>query len=759
MKSKKFIAVSALLLCTLRAVACGPGPNVLPSDNDLYRIMPYYAELNEPDYGRVAANCQAWMKMVSGVTEEAVRQAIYDFSLVDWQRVQRGDDRGNAFCRRLIATHDTAAVRLLVWSKYYEQWSEEMRSPWYYGCGMDDGGLDIDNIVAVAASYNGRYADRYLFLAMKCLFRSGRNEDCEALWKKRKEVMKNSHLRDQAEGYLASCYDRMGRRKEALDIYARLGDAASLSLLSNDKVGVFEKVFQSHPNSPFFPIALQRVLFVMENYSVDSRFTQFDLDDAQLRRLLSLATRAGSDARVKDKAMWRFTAACLLDHMGRQREALDRLKDLSSTDEFFDASIRTLRIYLHARLDRIDDRYEQQLLVDLKWFVTRMNQEWSALDSNERYRLTHFDGFGYNYDVYRTLYSYDALRRIVLAKGGLVDRFIEAGRTTRAIQLANMADNYFFQMLPNPVAKAFRSGGSTLYYDYGMSSYEAFPSYNDMGIRIVDIDSSDMEFFWESAHFNPHDFSNRLFVYVDRMSADVLAEYWKQVKGPGDDMGRWLNARGYIDSSYWCDIVGTHFLREMRFDEAADWLSRVDGSYQHRLNTEPWMRYNPFFYEEHYLLPILRYNYKLQFARTMACLERRTDSTYSPDDRADAMLSISIALKNAFGWRCWPLVGYAYESYDFWWGEYEPKDWNPLTDYYMSPADLADDAVVPYAISALKRADALRKQAFATYTDPDRKARALKRVYEYTYLMNHYAETPTGQYIARHCDKWKDYLQ
>ena len=100
---------------------------------------------------------------------------------------------------------------------------------------------------------------------MKCLYRSGRSEDCEALWKKRSGVMKNSHLSDQAEGYLAACLHRLGRTKEAIAIYARLGDAASLQFLEDDKVEVFEQVLRSHPNSPFFPMALQRVLFVMEN--------------------------------------------------------------------------------------------------------------------------------------------------------------------------------------------------------------------------------------------------------------------------------------------------------------------------------------------------------------------------------------------------------------------------------------------------------------------------------------------------------------
>ncbi len=764
MRLKRFIAASALLFCALRAVACGPGPFILPDDCDLYRILPYYAELREPDYGRIEANCRAWMKAVPGVSEEAVRQAIYDFSLAEWQQVQKGDDCSNAFCRKLIETKDTDAVRLLVWSKYYEQWSEQMRSPWYYGCGMDDGGLDIDSITNTASTYKGRYADRYLLLAVKCLYRSGRNEDCEALWKKRHGVMKDSHLHEQAEGYLAACLYRMGRTKEAIDIYARVGDAASLQLIQDDKVAVFEQVMRSHPNSPFFPIALQRVLFVIENYTVDDRFIAYNLDDRQLRRLLTLATRAGRDPRVKNQAMWRYTAACLLDHMGRKREALNRLSGVMAKDEFLDASIRLLRIYLHSQLDRINDRYEQQLFADLQWIDSRMQDEWAALDSAERYRLSHFDGFGYNWDVYRTIYSYDILRRIVLCGGGLTDRFIRAGRTTRAIQLANMADNRFFQISKNVVIDVYRSGNGTLYYSWNRG--DEFNDYKGWGFDILDVDSTHLESYTSCERsFNSHDFSNRLFARVDRMSADILAKYWANVEEHPNYIDSWLNERGYIATNYWCDIIGTHLLREMRFEEAYRWFTQVDPKYQQCLNTEPWMYYDPFSFKKDTLK--CNDNYKVLCAKRMMELERQASEADCPNDRADAMLSLSIALRNAFSERSWPLIAYGYSSFIGFRDDSKdyPTHWDDWTNYqtpyedpFYLPGDMASSAVASYALKAEKRAVELRKKAFGTYSDPERKARALRRVDEFTYLMHHYADTPTGQDVARHCDKWKDYL-
>lgn len=775
-----------LLLVSLRASACGPGPLVVPDDFDLYRLLPYYAELQEPADGRREANCRAWQRSLGGTLPlEAIRQAVYDLSLRDWLLVQQGDDRGNAFCQKLLATRDTAAIQLLLWSKYYEAWSLQMRSPWYYGCGLDDCSFDLDSVLAASTYYiemkNWKYRDRYLLLALKCLYRSGRGEEGIALWRRHKGLLRGSHLHDQAEGYYAACLNRMGHRREALDVYSRLGDAASLQLLLDDKVEVFERVLRHRPNSPFFPMALQRVLFVAENYTTSSDFTPYSLDSLQLRRLANLCRLAGSDVRVKNKPMWRYAAACLLDRQGRRREALALVENLRSSDDFLNTSIRVLRLHLHARLDPVNDAYEQRLLRDLRWLDARMQQEWAAADSATRFRLSHIDGFGYNYTVFRTVYSYDALRRIVLGEGGLYDRFRSAGRTTRALQLANMADNRFLQITQNPIVPLCRAGESKQEL-YGAELDDA-PSYNyyynwfsvyltdttgfDNTFQRIDhynpIRDFDGEGNRRDSYFNAHDFSNIFFIRADRLGADVLAEYYHHVEKPADATDRWINERGYTDADYWRDIVGTHYLREMRFAEAYDWLRQVSDGYANRLNTTPWIQYDPLEYDGVALRPADRTGYKLRFAMAMGHQETYMKEKPDPNDRADAMLQLSIGLRNAFSYRAWPLVAYGYGGFYSYWPEdknhYDDPFWEEEWLGWYSPYMMADDAVVPYVEAAEKRAATLRKQAFATYTDPERKAQALRRVREYTYLMKNYANTPTGQDIARHCDRWKDYLR
>jgi hypothetical protein len=312
----------------------------------------------------------------------------------------------------------------------------------------------------------------------------------------------------------------------------------------------------------------------------------------------------------------------------------------------------------------------------------------------------------------------------------------------------------------------------------GYLNDEQYKSYTGYEFTVFDTDTSHMKYpYPQEERFNSHDFSNSLFTHIDRMNADVLMDYWNGVTKRRGGMDGWLDERGYIDTNYWCDIIGTHLLREMRFAEAEQWLAKVSPRYQQRLNTCDYMAYDPFSYEptplRRFRLPGLQKevifgaaNYKLCFARRMADLERQAGEAASPDDRADALLSLSIALRNAFGECCWPLVAYGYSSYvgfvdDT--GDYPMEWWDdvvystPYENPYYLASDMASAAVASCAVRAEQRAAAWRKQAFATYRDRDRIARAFLRTCQFDYLMHHYADTPTGQDIARHCDKWKDY--
>ncbi|MBR1765643.1 MAG: hypothetical protein IJ745_01210 [Bacteroidales bacterium] len=771
------LCVLALSLAT-RTLACGPLPRVMPDDCDLYRLMPYYAEQHEPDDGRREANCRAWQREVGGsISLSAIDQAVYAFSLADWQRVSQGDDLGNAFCRRLLATGDSAAIRLLLWSKYYEQWSEQMRSLWYYGCGLEESTVDIDSILACCTLHSkshhqasARLAPRYLLLAMKCLYRSGRNEECIALWGREKKAFSGSHLRNQAEGYYAACLTRTGRMREAVDIYARHGDAASLFLLLDDKVEVFERILRHQPNSPFFPLALQRVLFVTENWTTGSQLVDYTLSTpSELRRLESLCRRAANDPRVTNKAMWRYASACLNDHLGHPAAALKQVEGLHSDDEFLDNSLRILRLHLHAQTDPIDDAYERRLFAELQWLDGLMLREWATLDSAECFRQSHIAGYAYNVDLYRTVYANDALRRIVLRRGGLYDRFRRAGRTSRALQLVNMADNRFLQVSRNRVVEQLRRRDGKGLYDAVIPdapNYLYAGGWYGQDVVVTDTMPFLDKQVWRHYRYesdgsrdNCHDFGNTLFVCADRLTADVLGDYVGRIVKPADAMDLWFNERSYCDLDYWRDIVGTHLLRERRFEEAGQWLALVDSGYQHRLNVEPYMRYDPFSYQAKHLLAD-NSNYKLRFASRMAALERTAQQASSADDRADALLNLSIGLRNAFGQLCWPLV--AYGSKGMWITRddslhYDDPFWEEEWANCMYPADLASIAAGYYAAAAERQAERWRREAFATYVDPERKARALRRVGEFTYLMQHLADTPTGQDIARRCDRWKDY--
>ena len=270
--------------------------------------------------------------------------------------------------------------------------------------------------------------------------------ECVRLWEKQGNLLTQSPLRNEMENYVAGSYLRLGQREKAMEIYTRLGDIPSLVyVLQRDKAmeiytrqgdipslvyvlrnaeRVCEQIYDQNPNNAYFPSTLQKFLYDLENYDLSAAYDQYELylDSAGRHRLLSLCSRAMADSRVKNKAMWHYTAAAIHDHYNRPHQALRCLEgaEKGCQDTFLCRSIRLFRCYLHARLDPVDDRYEQCLLGELRWIDTELQKEFAALDPNVRYGLQHFDEL-----------TYSSLNKLYIFAGELIINFITYVRCGR----------------------------------------------------------------------------------------------------------------------------------------------------------------------------------------------------------------------------------------------------------------------------------------------------------------------------------------
>jgi hypothetical protein len=244
-----------------------------------------------------------------------------------------------------------------------------------------------------------------------------------------------------------------------------------------------------------------------------------------------------------------------------------------------------------------------------------------------------------------------------------------------------------------------------------------------------------------------------MFLLADRLDARTLEEYRRRTENPLDGTDRWLNERGYTDSDYWQDIIGTHFLRECNYTSAIEHLEPISPEYQEKMNV--WFSSDPFSYAKE--IPNRdKTSYKLRFARRMAELEQRMERG-GGDSRGLAMLEYSIGMRNSFT-LCWYLTTYAKT-------EYIPEvdsvcEWCYTLDEWQSdpsPVSRLTALTYPYMKKYTALADSLQRKALATVVSDGAKALAYSRLGMYGKVVREFTRTPIAQHYALVCDRWKDY--
>ena len=755
--------------------ACGPwifGPGNI----DIYRIMPYWQEkdytVQRSDF--VTSNCRLWTKQVGGeVTEQDVRTAIYQADICDWNdfmayRISacQPDRRtkllhsartffgispslpDNAFVKRLLSVGDTEALDYIYLCKLYEDVRHHQLDPWYYSCGCDNNIVTLDSIARVSLSHlDGSYSDRYLLLATRALCALRNDVECVRLWESKGSLLSQGPLRNEMENFVAGSYLRLGQREKALEMFTRLGDIPSLVYVLGNAERVCEQLYDQNPNNAYFPSTLQKLLYAMENYDISDTYGQCELylDSAGRQRLLSLCLRAMADSRVQNKAMWHYAAAAIHDRYNRPQQALQCLQGAENgcQDTFLSRSIRLFRCYLRAHLDPIDDSYEQYLLGELRWIDTELQKEYDALDAETQYVLQHVDEL--NYGELNILYTHDAMRKILLGKDGACDRLAQQGRSVRALQLANMAENRLFAITHNEVMPLVRTQLGRFEYVFHWGGVHTYVELNPDSICAAQ--------YVDTLSHNEHDYSNYAFWIADTMSAVRLVEFFERTAGtPHDDFDRFLVDKGYYDTNYWYEIIGTHYLREGDYYNAVRYLREVSADFVHNQNID--FEWDPFSYDRQ----PLRYQWhpKLVFAERMLWLERQMRQEQDPDRLGLMMLSYSIGLRNVTD-MCWSYLSYGKtcDDYAFWdeYSEYYEPDWQK----WFSPYNMLPNGHAWFNTRECRRltsalADQMQRFAFQTIQGDNARAQAYHQLCFFDRVRRDYPNTPTARWIENHCD-------
>ncbi len=766
MKSLKYILVISVLIFTGggRTDACGP---YYPDDpNYILMFRSCSPELERQwqdgcrfqDYEK-EQNCILWQNITSpSIPISDIEKIIYDAKLSNLDNFSTGSLSVNEFAKWLSDPNHCEDLEYIRIAKEIEEIREYMNNPWYYAYEGDDEHSRLTELKLLCQNYNGkRHTSRYALQLIRLYFAVGDYKSCIDLWENRVSKLPQNIVTDMIASYVGGAYSRFGNRDKAIELFTQSQDIGSLISLkawngvestsnyTDERVKELEYIYNRFPNSPLLSIKLQEYVRNRESFVYnyeDWKDRGFhdpvmvktywkgnsliaDAEQVFYDELKRFAQKASGSNNCYQKGMWNYALSYLYFLDGDFNKGLSYLNraEHSEATPFIKESIKALRFLLDAQKASNSGVYLSKLQRDLRWLDEQMENDVKLnLDNDWQYN---------NKLNWRVCYWQDVARKVLL--GVVCPKMKQDGNHTVAIQLANYASNRIYQLAP--LFKAYHHG-----YDD--------PDDKDSYDVILPFDEYRKS--WSGRNY--FDYQNQFFEFVYNSNADEAAKYAQRIKNPASELDKFLNERSYVDTDYIYDIVGTLYMREMNYEKATDWLSKVSSDYQQRMNIakEGYFKLDPFRYQsdkKHFISD--SNDYKLRFAQEMAQLDKMINSDAEPNRKAESKIRYAIGLRNSFG-RCWYLTTYGYNMELTDGGESHYWEWHTSSDR----EGFKDNS---YAQRAYKKVDALMDEAIAEFTDSEKAAQAQLEMMNYDTLMKRYPNTRAAAQIRSRCDNYYDY--
>lgn len=696
MKLKIFIT-SLLLYCVgsfaYNAYACGERwfP---PADYYMTRIYnKQEAQSKTLMYKRT--NCLLWKKICGkGVTLEDIESVVYRYTLEQLENLP--DQSSNTYVNWLKSDKSAGARELIMIIRMNEKVLSELNSRWYYPSGKNEFDSTLQNVINIAKEYKGtKLKDRYGLQYVKALFARGEYHEVIDYWEHTGKRLPGSMIKDWIFDYVCGSWFRCGQYENAMQGYGKRGDIWSLDFcarrLNKDyRSSDYSKVIADYaPDSEDLAEYLHNVCSNLESYENKYRFINEDKKEF-LARFEKNCIYGAKRSKGHNKAIWYYAAAFAANLDGRPHDAANTLKLAKNVpaSQYMKESLRVLDMMVDAQIAPLDTRFEKKLLDDLKWLddkiLTNLNPEVE--------KTTRYDGM-YRIKYSLSYYYWNDMMRKLLA-GYVVPRMVSHGKTVRALELLNYADNRMFGV----VGKI---------YDMPLNEYRL-----------------------SSTRRNNIDYSNAFFENLDTLDLDDVVRYVASLDKPGDKLSKWLKPRIYSDMNYLNDLIGTRYLRGLDYQNAAKYLELVSDEYENSLNTAAYMKRNPFDACRNYDSKPKQYKYG--FAKKMLEWEKAMLSS-DPDVSGKAMFDYGSAMEASFT-RCWFLTQYSWSIFDY---TYYDKDWKK---------------------EVLDKAKKYRVDGSVKVESPEVALEIYNKMGGSIWIARKYPNTAIGKIMGRMCDSWSDYV-
>ena len=703
----KWISVMCVLMMWhTEAKACWD-PSYKPSE-----INMYYPELEDEKENNAIANCELWQKQTStAIPVEDIYEVVYEYKVEDVETLLTDSLKSsNKFVRWIVSNKDKELVDFLVLAKRCEKLRKENASMWYYPSKGDSNKYNLLSVIKDAKEYKGyRFKSRYVLQAVRAMYTLGEFDDCCEYWAAEKMKMPNNVLKRMAMGYVAGCEFKRGNKSKAKELYLKLDDLGMIiecvGQLPSDDVEKFEMMLKYAPNNKEMMWKVAEKVSKIDERGVDSWRWNVSKEEMEerCRRLMEMCVLAAKKKNVNDKRFWWYSAAVLADKLGSPNEALIYVTNAEKYAKSVDhiETLKVMRIYLTAKTLKCDDGYEAWLWKQMKWYASKM-------ETKKEYPILTIGALKSNSST--NCYFNDMLRKMVL--GEAFPRLVKSGRGVFALQVANMADNYYLHLC-----------GKVTDYNYEKWDY----------------DTISLKEYRATVKTNEWDYSNMFFTYLNYVKVDDIVKYVQKSLTPQNERDRYFAKRSYVDKDYLYDIAGTMLLRNMRYAEAEKYLCKVTYGYQKRLNTEWYLQIDPFDYG--YRVRKESHDAKYEFAKEMRELEDGIKANSdSPNRKAKLMMRYALGMRKSVG-ESWALTQY-FKGY-----------------MYSLKERLYEDIDYSFEERANKRADEIEAEALAMITDEELGAYCNALLYNYKAILTKYKDTDYARYLERTCDSYKDYIK
>lgn len=733
MKSIRLLLISVLTLCAVgKAHACEDA-TFSPGGYYMYRVYQdksTASRLSNRDlYPGADENCKEWQKLTSEtIPLDHIYKVVYEMSLEDIEKIYY--NKKSQYVNRFldwVVKNDDEILEFLYLAKYNENVRLKKASPWYYPAANDEIGQSLQWVADFSLANETTYLrDRYLLQAMRALFTLQKYQECIKLWDEEASKLPEDNLmRQLMEQYAVGANVHVKRSENDIVYFANIGDIESVLYCANrageklSRIDALTLICQFAPNSPSIPKFLQECVRAWEpdgrmyNVGNDYVLSEFTPND-DFYKLFYLCYEMTNNSLVENPAIWHYTYAFLNDILGNLElatMALARAEEAQS-DEYLAESIKVMRIYLDAKTSTYDDAYEQKLYAQLQWLDQKIS-------NNITPAVEYFTADGYRLISFESYYYWnDMLRRILLSE--VCPRMIESGKTTRALQLANMADNWLLKLVDKQ---------SCWNYNNELGKWE---------VNYIALQS----YRYSRSMWNAYDYRNHFFELIDAVDLHAALDYNNNLKSPQTEFDLFLNSRSYTDENYLNDIIGTKYLRCQEYELAMEYLGKVSYSYAQHLNV--YLDVNPFYNSMSYTYPsgwrsFYGTSFKYDFAADMCRLESKIVKETDKDRQAKLLLDYASAIKESFG-ASWPITQY-YKGTSFYGQVCKKRDWR-YDEYTKSAMAYVQDLV---------------SAACDLFTDVDKAAQVQYNYGNFWTVATKYPSTRYAKTVKGYCDVWIDH--